>query len=236
MSQYVPALRPAGALGAPASPYAYRLPPDTFLSRRDPNWYIGDSIGPTPAGLPESAKRELLAARASLALHQMADTLDAVINAQLSLTQIAGKTVLGAMIPGLGFVVIAAAKNAAEARSFLIEARDRIRKPSARLLGPVEAAVNVARDTSIPVEEAARRIEEFLRGYASDLDGQVRNATSSADIFGNAVDAFKQGVQTVLKETKETVLPKDEDIPVWVWVAGGITSLLAVAYIVGKVK
>lgn len=28
MSQYV-------------SPYAYRLPPDTFLSRRDPNWYIG---------------------------------------------------------------------------------------------------------------------------------------------------------------------------------------------------
>ena len=24
-----------------SSPYDYRLPPDTFLSRRDPNWYIG---------------------------------------------------------------------------------------------------------------------------------------------------------------------------------------------------
>lgn len=48
MSQYVPALRPAGALGAAASPYAYRLPPDTFLSRRDPNWYIGATPTPTP--------------------------------------------------------------------------------------------------------------------------------------------------------------------------------------------
>jgi hypothetical protein len=28
------------------SPYAYRLPPDTFLSRRDPGWYIGAT--PTP--------------------------------------------------------------------------------------------------------------------------------------------------------------------------------------------
>lgn len=234
MSQYVPALRPAGAV--PASPYAYRLPPDTFLSRRDPGWYIGDSIGPTPAGLPENAKRELLAARASLALHQMADTLDAVINAQLSLTQIAGKTVPGAMIPGFGLVVLAAAKNAVEARSFLIEARDHIRKPSAKLLGPVEAAVNVARDTSIPLEEAARRIEEFLVGYASSLDAQMKIASSSASIFSNAVSAFKDGVKTVLEETKETVLPKDKDIPVWVWVAGGITSLLAVAYIIGKVK
>jgi hypothetical protein len=220
---------------ADRSPYAYRLPPDTFLSRRDPGWYIGDSIGPTPAGLPESAKRELLAARASLALHQMADTLDAVLNAQLSLTQLAGKAVLGAMIPGVGFVVLASIKNAAEARSFLIEARDRIRKPSARLLGPVEAAVNVARDTSIPLNEATRRIEEFLTGHASDLDAQIKMASSSANIFGNAVDAFKQGVQTVIQETADTIAPKDKDIPVWVWVAGGLTGLLAVAYIVGKV-
>lgn len=36
MSQYVPA----------ASPYAYRLPPDTFLSRRDVNFYIGAAPAP----------------------------------------------------------------------------------------------------------------------------------------------------------------------------------------------
>lgn len=30
------------------SPYAYRLPPDTLLSRRDPNWYIGAAPTPTP--------------------------------------------------------------------------------------------------------------------------------------------------------------------------------------------
>jgi hypothetical protein len=40
MSQYV-------ADRSDRSPYAYRLPPDTFLSRRDPNWYIGAT--PTPA-------------------------------------------------------------------------------------------------------------------------------------------------------------------------------------------
>ena len=39
MSQYV--ARSPSSPSSSASPYAYRLPPDTFLSRRDPNWYIG---------------------------------------------------------------------------------------------------------------------------------------------------------------------------------------------------
>lgn len=56
MSQYV-------------SPYAYRLPPDTFLSRRDPGWYIGalstseqqarDLYLKQMKPLVEEAKREL---------------------------------------------------------------------------------------------------------------------------------------------------------------------------------
>ncbi len=40
MSRYV-SPRVAHAAVDAASPYAYRLPPDTFLSRRDPGFYIG---------------------------------------------------------------------------------------------------------------------------------------------------------------------------------------------------
>jgi hypothetical protein len=39
MSQYI--ARASSSSSSSASPYAYRLPPDTFLSRRDPGWYIG---------------------------------------------------------------------------------------------------------------------------------------------------------------------------------------------------
>jgi hypothetical protein len=235
MSRYI-SPRVAHAAVDAASPYAYRLPPDTFLSRRDPGFYIGDAIGPTPAGLPESGKREILAARASLALHQMADLLDSVANAQFSTTSLAGKTAVAAAVPVVGTVVLPAIKNAVQAKSFLTEARDKIRKPSSRVAGPVEVAVGVARDTSIPLAEASRRIEEFLTSYAADLDGQIKNALSSADIFGNAARSFKDGVKQVLAETRETLVPEDKDIPVWVWAAGGLASLIAVAYIVGKVK
>jgi hypothetical protein len=214
------------------SPYAYRLPPDTFLSRRDPNWYIGAAS----AALPESAQRELLAGKAGSALYQMADTLDAVLNAQLSVSSIAGKAAVGGMIPGFGFIVLASAKNAADARAWLITARDKIRKPSAKVTGPVEMVLAVARDPSISLSEATSRIEDFLKNYASDLDAQMKIASSSASIFTNAVRAFQDGVKTVLQETADTVAPKDKDIPVWVWVAGGLTGLLAVAYIIGKVK
>lgn len=229
MSQYVPALRP-GAVGAPASPYAYRLPPDTFLQRRDPNWYIGDSIGPIPANLPESAKRELLAARASLALHQMADTLDSIINAQFSTTSIAGKTAVAVVIPVFGVLAFPAIKNAVEAKANLIAARDRLRKQA------VEVAVGVARDTSISLAEAAQRIDSFLPNIAEGTKAQIKIASSSADIFGNAINAFKDGMKTVLTETAETVLPEDKDVPLWVWAVGGLTGLIAVAYIIGKVK
>lgn len=54
---------------AASSPYSYRLPPDTFLSRRDPGWYIGalstseqkarDQYLNQMKPLVEEAKREL---------------------------------------------------------------------------------------------------------------------------------------------------------------------------------
>lgn len=47
------------------SPYSYRLPPDTFLYRKDANWYIGGSAGFTPeqkAALLDQAKRNFIAA------------------------------------------------------------------------------------------------------------------------------------------------------------------------------
>lgn len=45
--------------------YAYRLPPDTFLSPRDANWYIGAAAGAAAIPTPESfAQLEALVAKA----------------------------------------------------------------------------------------------------------------------------------------------------------------------------
>lgn len=211
------------------SPYSYRLPPDTMLQRRDPSWYIGS------ASMSEADKRRALADSGTQALYKMADTLDAVINAQLSLITIAGKAVVGSMVPGLGLIVLASAKNAAEAREYLIVARDKIRKPDPRLMSPVESVVAVANDVSLSFDQAVSRIEYFLTEYARSLDGQIKLAQSSAPIFANAVKAFGSGIETVLSKTSETILPS-KSIPLWVWAAGGLAGLFAIAYIAGKVR
>jgi hypothetical protein len=59
MSRYVPTHAAHADVNA-ASPYAYRLPPDTFLSRRDPNFYIG------AVNLSPQFKEQLELARSAL--------------------------------------------------------------------------------------------------------------------------------------------------------------------------
>jgi hypothetical protein len=44
-----------------SQPYDYRLPPDTFLSRRDPNWYIGASPATGHKFTPEVIRKVTVA-------------------------------------------------------------------------------------------------------------------------------------------------------------------------------
>jgi len=225
MSQYV-------------SPYAYRLPPDTFLSRRDPNWYIGATGAGATGALPDAAARELLGARASAALHEMAKKIDDVIKASFSASSMAGGA-LSVAVPGVGLILLPAFANAVQARKFFTDARDKMIKPggaAGQRGSTVELVIEVIRDTSIPLDEVARRTTEFLRETAKGVDDTIRLNQKSADIFGNTLTAFSDAAEDILKKTKEKLVPKDEEIPLWVWAAGGITAIIGVAYIVGKVK
>jgi len=224
MSHYVPA----------ASPYAYRLPPDTFLSRRDPNWYIGAASGPTP----DDVSRELLGAQTSVALHEMAKKLDDILKASFSSSSmVAGAA--AASVPGVGLIIFPAYANAVSARKFLTDARDKLVKPggaAGQIGSTVELALAVIRDKSIPYDEVARRVREFIQDTAKGIDDQIRLNQKSADIFGNTLKAFDEAAGQIKKKLKEAVVPEDKDIPVWAWAAGGLTAILAIAYITGKVK
>lgn len=211
------------------SPYAYRLPPDTFLYRRDPRWYIGEP-------LTDSGRRELLVASAASALAGMRKKLDELINAQFSVSSLAGKAAVTVAVPGVGMVFLPAFANAVQARSFLTAARDKIMVVGGKTLSPLEAVSNVARDMSISAEEAERRITEFLKAYGEDIDAQMKLSKDSAGVFSNTWETFKKALKEVTKEVADAVLPKDEQIPAWAWAAGGLVGLVAVAYIVGKVK
>jgi hypothetical protein len=59
---------------ADRSPYAYRLPPDTFLSRRDPGWYIGAAPAPGHKLPPEVLQKTVAAlVQTNAAAKQIAD-------------------------------------------------------------------------------------------------------------------------------------------------------------------
>jgi hypothetical protein len=225
MSQYV-------------SPYAYRLPPDTFLSRRDPNWYIGATGATGATALPDVAARELLGAQTNVALHEMAKKIDDVIKASFSSSRMVGGA-LSVMLPGVGPILLPAFANAVQAQKFLTDARDKMIKPggaAGQRGSTAELVIAVIRDTSIPLDEVTRRTMEFLRETAKSVDDQIRLNQKSADIFGNTLSAFSDAAEEILKKAKEKILPKDEDIPLWVWAAGGIAAIIGIAYITGKVK
>jgi hypothetical protein len=216
------------------SPYAYRLPPDTFLSRRDPNWYIGAAPGPTS----DDDNRALLGAYTNVALHEMAKKLDDVIKASFSnSSMVAGAAAVA--VPGVGLIVLPAFANAVSARKFLTDARDKLVKPggaAGQIGSTAELALAVIRDKSIPYDEVSRRVREFIQDTAKGIDDQIRLNQKSAAFFANTLKAFEDAAEQIKKKLADAIIPEDKDIPVWVWAAGGLTAILAVAYITGKVK
>ena len=212
------------------SHYDYRLPPDTFLSRRDPGWYIGAAQGPTQ----EDVARELLAAQTNVALHEMAKKLDDILRASFS-DQKMVKGAFATSLPGVGLLYFPAFANAVAARKFLTDAKDKLVKPggaAGQKGSTAELAIAVIRDKSITYDDASRRVREFLRDHAQNIEAQIQLNQKSADIFGNTLTAL----ETAADEITKKLVPEDKDIPIWVWAAGGLTAILAVAYITGKVK
>jgi hypothetical protein len=208
--------------------YDYRLPPDTFLARRDSNWYIGDAASDLDIG-----KREVVGAHASVALADMSKKIDSILRASFSDSKMVGGA-FAASVPGIGLLVLPAFKNAVEARKFLTDARDKLVKPggaAGQKGSTTELMFEVVRDRSIPYDEVVRRVKDFLSSTAQNIDEQIKLNQKSANIFSNALAAFEKAAG----EVANSLIPKDKDIPVWVWAVGGLAGLATVAYIVGKV-
>ena len=209
--------------------YDHRLPPDTFLARRDSNWYIGDAA----SDQADIGNREVLGAHTSVALHEMAKKIDDILKASFSDSKMVGSAFAMA-VPGIGLLIMPAFKNAVSARKFLTDARDKLVKPggaAGQQGSTVELMLGVVRDRSIPYDEVVRRVKDFLSSTAQNIDEQIKLNQKSANIFSNALAAFEKAAG----EVGGSLIPKDKDIPLWVWAVGGLAGLATVAYIVGKV-
>lgn len=194
MSQYV-------------SPYAYRLPPDTFLQRRDPNWYIG------AVTLSQAFKDQIALARS--ALRELA-----------SIAQIVQRA---ATNPGI-----------AEAARVALEFAN-VRGP-ARLLQAEQtgdpthlAAVQRATAAIFPAMEQ-EKIPAIVSRFLTILIVGPAGAILTADQIDKAKEITREVVEELTPKIELPGLPPSKNIPVWVWAAGGLTGLLAVAYIVGKIR
>lgn len=213
--------------------YDYRLPPDTFLARRDSNWYIGDAA----SDQADIGKREVLGAHASVALQDMSKKIDGILNASFSDSKMVGGA-FAASVPGIGLLVLPAFFNAVSARKFLTDARDKLVKPggaAGQKGSTTELMLEVVRNRSIPYDEVVRRVKDFLSSTAQNIDDQIKLNQKSANIFSNALAAFEKAADEVANKLGEKLIPKDKDIPLWVWAVGGLAGLATVAYIVGKV-
>lgn len=189
----------------------------------------GRGLAGLGAGPDENALREVLYARASVAIHEMANKITSILNASFSPSSMAAGA-LASAVPGIGLVVLPAFMNATQARAFLVKARDDLVKVGGSTLTVLEALGNVARDKSISYSEAVNRIDSFLRDFARNIDAQIKINKSSAGIFDNTLQAFRDAAKQVGKE----VVPADEDVPMWAWGIGGIAALVLISNIVNK--
>lgn len=191
MSQYV-------------SPYSYRTPPDTFLYRRDPHWYIG------AVTLSQAYKDQITLARQALK----------------ELATAAGFVKTATTDPGIEQAAIIALEWA-------------------NVKGP--ARLDKAEQTGDPVHLAAVQTatknifgmmkQEQIPAAVSRFFAMVVLGPAGAVMSASQIDAAKQtGLEILEQITPNISLPPSKDIPLWVWAAGGLVGLVAVAYIVGKVK
>jgi hypothetical protein len=192
----------------------------------------GRGLAGLGATLDDNAQREVLYAHTSVAIHAMAKKVSDILNANFSTATMAGNA-LAVAVPAVGLVLLPAFKNAVEARAALVVMRDNLIKlggATGRSISALEVTGEVARDKSISYSTAKARIEEYLRSTAKNLDDQMKMANSAASVFGNTLTAFEDAT----KQVANKVVPKDEDVPMWAWGAGGLAALWLVSNIVGK--
>lgn len=193
MSQYVPALRPAGA----ASPYAYRLPPDTFLSRRDPGWYIGAT--PTP-------EQQLEVKRWSDAIAALQQSEAAIMAQAQSTTDAKAKTaLLQQVLPQVQQQIQHALEKLQAAQQ---AAGMQIAMPTPESFAQLEALVARARDDF--EKNAAAWIDDMKSVIARLTPDFITSMESLVDNIRRSV--FEGSVPRLMLRVKSGEFGKQKDI------------------------
>jgi|GEM_PF-2748658 len=182
MSHYVPA---ASTREEPAAtPYAYRLPPDTFLSRRDPNWYIGSAATSTPRPLT------------------FQEQLDLARSAFRELRVIANTVQRASTDPGTAYAGELAVKFASETGPRLVNEAERDQDVAKliRVQGSTQRIIAAIKPEVVPAV-LSRFMTIVLLGPAGAVSAETLNKAKEAgiDAADAALDAGKNALKTGAK-------------------------------------
>jgi hypothetical protein len=205
------------------SPYAYRLPPDTFLSRRDPNWYIGAA-----SAQPPTFQQQIDLARAALR----------------ELRVIATTVQKASTDPGIAYAGELAVKFASETGPRLVSEAES-GQDVAKLARVQGAAKNMS--TAIKPEVLPAALSRFLLIVLTGPAGAVVSAETinkAKEAGGQAVsdaldagkNALKTGAKGVVKLGQEVIDAGLEEaakkpISTAIFVGGAVAALALYIYI-----
>jgi len=182
---------------ADRSPYAYRLPPDTFLSRRDPGWYIGAT--PTP-----EQQTEIKRWSDAIASLQQSEA-QIMAQAQSSNDAKAKAALIQVVLPQIqqqiqnAFVRLQAAQSAAGAQSAV---------PTPESFAQLEALVKKARDDF--ENNAATWIDDMKSVIGRLTPDFVTSMQSLVDNIRRSV--FEGSVPRLMLRVKSGEFAKQKDI------------------------
>jgi hypothetical protein len=165
------------------SPYAYRLPPDTFLARRDPNWYIGAATSPKPPTFKEQ--------------------LDLARSAFRELRVIATTVQRASTDPGTAFAGELAVKFASETGPRLVDEAERDQDVAklVRVQGSTQRIVAALKPEVVPALVSRFMTIVLLGPAGAVVPAETLNRAKEAgmDAADSALEAGKEALKTGAK-------------------------------------
>jgi hypothetical protein len=215
---------------ADRSPYAYRLPPDTFLSRRDPGWYIGAAPAPGHKLPPEVLQKTVAAlVQTNAAAKQIADQFIRITGSGRNLADAQARQ---------KFSLFGKTSDLEWAENFTQSVEDMV----VRLISVNRSGFYAWEVTPKLVTDLADYVEKegkFMIASANDLTtftGQVAGALrqAGAAILAASAEALDAAADKAL-ELAEKMRDKALEDPInFALVAGGVVGVLALYFYIKR--
>jgi hypothetical protein len=194
--------------------YDYRLPPDTFLARRDSNWYIG--APPAPASVQATLQQ------ASALLDRLAEQRNRIAAENMSFKVVTKTPTILGLLAAIGIGEFNSRINATDT---LLASLDNF---VGEVFNRVEAQ---ARD---PKKDEQARLAAAQR-LVTATTNILRVAGDTSPIEELSAD-IKKTVADIGKDTAKMLDPNEWKIPVWAYGLGAIVGLYYLSNIVKALK